>query len=52
MTRGGAWKPRSSPDSFPGYGAQGVRWLLEAAVSPKWKPCFFGSDGGGRYPHR
>lgn len=29
--RGGAWKPRSNPYAFPGYGEQGLRWLLEAA---------------------
>lgn len=31
MIRGGCWKPRSNPCSFPGFGEKGVRWLLEAA---------------------
>ncbi len=29
--RGGGWKPRSSPYSFPGYGERGIRLLLNAA---------------------
>ncbi|MDP3982234.1 MAG: hypothetical protein Q8P70_01670, partial [bacterium] len=31
MIRGGCWKPRSSPYSFPGFGKSAVGWLLEAA---------------------
>ncbi len=31
MIRGGCWKPRSSPYSFPGHGEKAVHWLLEAA---------------------
>jgi len=31
MIRGGCWKPRSNAWSFPGFGKQAVRWLLEAA---------------------
>jgi len=30
--RGGCWKPRSSPGSFPGLGEKAVRMLLRAAV--------------------
>lgn len=29
--RGGAWKPRSSPYSFPGFGERGIYLLLKAA---------------------
>lgn len=32
MIRGGCWKPRSSPYSFPGHGEKAVRWLLSAAA--------------------
>ncbi len=28
--RGGAFKPRTSPYSFPGYGEEGLQWLAEA----------------------
>ena len=31
LIRGGCWKPRSNPHSFPGFGKKAVRWLLEAA---------------------
>ncbi len=31
MVRGGCWKPRSSPYSFPGFGKKAVRWFLQAA---------------------
>lgn len=31
LIRGGCWKPRSNPYSFPGFGKNAVRWLLEAA---------------------
>jgi 3-deoxy-7-phosphoheptulonate synthase len=31
MIRGGAFKPRSSPHSYPGPGEIGLHWLLEAA---------------------
>ncbi|MFH1392405.1 MAG: hypothetical protein ABIG90_01850 [bacterium] len=29
--RGGCWKPRSSPYSFPGFGKKAVSWFLKAA---------------------
>lgn len=29
--RGGAYKPRTSPYAFKGYGAQGLKWLRQAA---------------------
>lgn len=29
--RGGCWKPRSSPYSFPGFGKKAVDWFLKAA---------------------
>lgn len=29
--RGGCWKPRSDPHSFPGFGKKAVKWLLSAA---------------------
>ncbi len=32
MIRGGCWKPRSGPDSFPGFGEVAVQWLLSAAA--------------------
>jgi len=31
VMRGGAYKPRTSPSSFQGVGAQGLEWLAEAA---------------------
>lgn len=31
ILRGGCWKPRSNPYSFPGFGKKAVRWLLQAA---------------------
>ncbi|MEL6715414.1 MAG: prephenate dehydratase domain-containing protein, partial [Planctomycetota bacterium] len=31
LMRAGAFKPRTSPRSFQGHGAQGLRWLREAA---------------------
>lgn len=31
VMRGGAYKPRTSPDSFQGVGAKGLEWLAEAA---------------------
>jgi 3-deoxy-7-phosphoheptulonate synthase len=31
VMRGGAYKPRTSPDSFQGVGARGLEWLAEAA---------------------
>lgn len=31
VIRGGAYKPRTSPKSFQGVGAQGLEWLAEAA---------------------
>lgn len=31
LIRGGCWKPRSDPHSFPGFGKKAVRWLLSAA---------------------
>jgi 3-deoxy-7-phosphoheptulonate synthase len=33
LLRGGAFKPRSSPYSFSGHGADALRWLREAAKS-------------------
>lgn len=30
--RGGCWKPRSNPHSFPGFGKRAVEWLLRAAT--------------------
>ncbi len=33
IMRGGAYKPRTSPDSFQGVGATGLEWLAEAAHS-------------------
>lgn len=29
--RGGCWKPRSSPYSFPGFGKKAVNWFLKSA---------------------
>ena len=31
VIRGGAYKPRTSPESFQGVGAKGLEWLVEAA---------------------
>lgn len=31
LLRGGAFKPRTSPYSFQGYGAEALRWLRDAA---------------------
>src|SRR3989344_2750805 len=38
--RGGCWKPRSDPFSFPGFGKKGVRWLLEAARNHRVEAVF------------
>ena len=38
--RGGCWKPRSDPFSFPGFGKKGVRWLLEAAKNHNVEAVF------------
>lgn len=40
MVRGGCWKPRSQPYSFPGHGEQGVRWLLKAAKEYRMEAVF------------
>ena len=33
VLRAGLWKPRSSPSTFQGVGAQGLPWLLRAAAT-------------------
>lgn len=33
VLRAGLWKPRSSPSSFQGVGAEGLPWLMDAAAS-------------------
>ncbi len=38
--RGGCWKPRSSPYSFPGFGEKSVQWLLRAAKEHNMSSVF------------
>ena len=40
LIRGGCWKPRSSPHSFPGYGKEAVKWFLTAAKKYKVEAVF------------
>lgn len=38
--RGGCWKPRSNPYSFPGFGEQALYWLLKAAKDTRMEAVF------------
>ncbi|MBI3291163.1 hypothetical protein HYZ76_02665 [Candidatus Falkowbacteria bacterium] len=40
LIRGGCWKPRSSAESFPGFGKKGVEWLLKAAKKHRAESVF------------
>ncbi len=40
MVRGGCWKPRSSPYSFPGHGGKGLMWYLDACAKNDIKVAF------------